>query len=507
MKRSFLYVALALALQACHKDKDTILTTDVPNAADIYPAPPARWFGGDHPYYVAAGYVGDVMPYYDKDSFHVFYLHDARNGASGFHPWAKFTTQHFTSYDYKGTMIPYGGTADYDLALGTGSIVKVGDTYYAYYSGFNPNFNGTGGKYRDNTLLATSKDLNTWTKDASFLMRPETTNGYNFWEYRDPYVFFNTETNEYWMLVCGHKDDKAAVILYTTNDPAKGNWTLKDPLYTTTGYYVPETPQLFKWGSFWYLLFSENSVENTTRYRIATSSKGPWTTPANDKLDGQYMYSSKVATDGKNTYLFGWCATKGGSTDAGTRDFGGNLVVHQLSQNSDGTLNIGVPENVANAFAQNRALNVTLKQQSIDISGNNVSFKAANDVAYLLYDRLAGETKITATVNVQEGAACGLVFGMDKALQSTGFYKIDFSSSNDLLSGISPAGVDGKVTLHLEPGKDYQLKVLIAGSVCVVYVDDKVALTSRIYAANNNYWGLYASKAAVSFKNVQLFKL
>lgn len=515
MKKYILLIVaiITIALQSCNKENSSNITTaEVYNAADIYPAPPAKWFGGAHPYYTPAGFVGDVMPYYDKDSFHIFYLHDARNGASGFHPWSKFTTTNFTSYSYDGVMIPYGSTSDYDLALGTGSIVKVGDTYYAYYSGFNPNFNGAGGKYRDNTLLATSKDLSTWQKVPGFIMKPETTNGYNQWEYRDPYVFFNSEKNEYWMLVCGRKDDKAAVMLYTTTNPVAGNWQLKDPVYMTGDYQVPETPQMFKWGNYWYLLFSENSVENTTRYRVATSSTGPWVIPANDKLDGQYMYASKVATNGTDTYLFGWCATKSGSSDVGSRDFGGNLIVHKLTQNNDGTLNVTVPDNIEKIFAKSQPLNLVLKEQNILQDGGNVSFKANNEDAFLVFERIAGEHMITATIsNIQAGAEFGFVFGMDKALQRTSYYKINFSEANEMVSGLAvndgAPQTDGKINFAFQPGKQHQLKVIIDGSVCVVYIDDKVALTSRIYSVNNNLWGLFARKGGVDFKNIQLFGL
>lgn len=511
MKKIFVYtLMLGCWLVACKKNDSPVITPAmVNNAASIYPAPPAKWFGGAKPYYSPAGFVGDVMPYYEKDSFHVFYLHDARDGASGFHPWSKFTTSNLVSYQYDGVMIPYGGTSDQDLALGTGSIVKAGSTYYAYYSGFNPNFSGSGGKFRDVTLLATSKDLNSWQKVPGFIIKPETANGYDFHEYRDPYVFYNAEKNQYWMLVGGRKDSKAVVMLYTSSDPATGSWQLQNPLYTDAAYYIPETPQLLKWGNVWYLFFSENSVENVTRYRMATSSAGPWTTPVNDKLDGQYMYASKVASDGTNTYLFGWCPTKGGSSDQGNRDFGGNLVVHQLMQNSDGTLKVGLPANIEKSFTRNEPLNLVLKQKDIQFENNAASFKNNPQEAVVLFDRITGKHKITATIsNIVPGAEFGFVFGMDKAIQNTNYYKLNFNESNDLLSGLrignnSPS-TDGKVNLVLEAGKDYEVTIIIDGSVCVVYVNNQVALTSRIYALNNNQWGLYASKGNIIFKNIQL---
>ena len=496
-------------MRGCKKNDITpIATADVNNKTDLYPSAPAKWFGGSNPYYLPAGFVGDVMPYYANDSFHLFYLHDARNGAAGFHPWNKFTTKNLTEYNYNGVMIPYGSATDYDLALGTGSIVKVGDTYCAYYSGFNPNFNGSGGKYRDNILMATSKDLNKWQKNPSFLMKPETTNGYNFWEFRDPYIFYNTEKNEYWMLVAGQKDNQAAVMLYTCTDPIKGNWQLKDPLYTTSLYKVPETPQLFKWGSYWYLLFSENSATNTTRYRIAASSSGPWTTPAQDQLDGAYMYASKFVSDGTNQYLFGWCPTKSGFTDMGNRDFGGNLVTHRLTQNADGTLNVSMPLSAENIFSSQLPLTVKLRPQQVSLDGNTVAFpNTTNASYYILFDRIEGKCMITATIaDVGAGTETGFVLGMDPQLQNTNFYRLRLSTIDGLIAGEEVTNpkprVDAQLPFNLAPGKEYKIKLVIDGSVCVLYINDQTALTTRVYSANHNLWGLYAKNGTVKIKEL-----
>ena len=509
-KKIFCAIIIAGCFLACKKEETTNYTTEqVINGVNIYPAPPSKWFGGDRPYFTRAGFVGDVMPYFEKDSFHVFYLHDARDGNSGFHPWSKFTTNDLLHYTYDGVMIPYGGSSDLDLALGTGSIVKSGDTYYAFYSGFNPAFNGSGGKFRDNILLAKSNDLSLWQKDPAFIIKPETTNGYNYWEFRDPYVFYNNEKKEYWMLVCGRKNDQAAVMLYTSTDVASGKWQLKDPLYTTSEYNVPETPQLFKWGNYWYLVFSENSAENSTHYRIATSSSGPWTKPANDKFDGQYMYASKVATDGTNYYLFGWCPTKSGAKDGGSRDFGGNLVVHQLTQNADGSLDVKNPATVESQYPKETGLALTLKEQSVGLEANNVYFPNREENAFIVFDRLAGDRMITATIgNVQAGAEFGFVFGMDKAVQNTSYYQLNFKQADNLLSGISinnnTPKTEGVVNLKLEAGKEYPVKIMINGSVCVIYVNNQVALTTRIYSANHMMWGLFGNKG-VSFKNIKVY--
>ncbi|MEP7144438.1 MAG: glycoside hydrolase domain-containing protein, partial [Ferruginibacter sp.] len=104
-------------------------------------------------------------------------------------------------------------------------------------------------------------------------------------------------------------------------------------------------------------------------------------------------------------------------------------------------------------------------------------------------------------------AKLGLVFGMDKALQRNSFYKIELNEKDNSISGLSVVNgnpvVNGKANVALEPGKDYQLKAVINGSVCVVYINDKVALTSRIYALNNNLWGLYA-RGGVTFSSISM---
>lgn len=510
MKKFILYATFICAFAGCKKNEPVSITTaEVTNGANIFPSAPAKWFQGTKPYYLPAGWVGDVMPYFDKDSFHVFYLHDARDGAAGFHPWNKFTTSDFTSYQYGGVMIPYGSTSDQDLALGTGSIVKVGDTYYAYYSGFNPSFNGSGGKFRDVILLATSKDLLHWQKVKDFIIKPETANGYDYREFRDPYVFFNSEKNEYWMLVCGRKDGKAAVMLYTSPDPVQGNWQLKNPVYSDDAYYVPETPQILKWGQWWYLIFSENSAENVTHYRMASSSGGPWTKPVNDKLDGSYMYASKIASNSTDSYLFGWCPTKSGSSDAGSRDFGGNLVVHHLKQNTDGTLGINIPATIEKAVSRAMPLNLVVKRQDVGFDGSVVSFKKTDDEAMLLFERLQGTHIITATASgIETGSEFGFVFGMDKTLRNNNYYKMSVNEAKDELSAIAVINgvprVDAKINFSIQPAAEHQIKLAVNGSVCVLYIDGKVALSSRIYSANNSPWGFFATKGNIVFKNISL---
>ena len=181
--------------------------------------------------------------------------------------------------------------------MGTGSLVKAGNTYYYYYTGHNEVASFLSNNPRESVLLATSTDMKNWTKVKNFKITAPA--GYFDYEFRDPHVFFNSQDGKYWMLVSAQTSDKKAVVLkFTSADPASGNWKVENPIYTTTSsenYIMLECPDLFKMGNYWYLLFSENWSSNAgTHYRMATSPNGPWITPANDRLDGSYLYLSLI---------------------------------------------------------------------------------------------------------------------------------------------------------------------------------------------------------------------
>ena len=56
---------------------------------------------------------------------------------------------------------PCGADGSHEDALGTGSVFKDGNTYYAFYTGHNGDLDP-----KEIIYWATSTDLKTWTKDT-----------------------------------------------------------------------------------------------------------------------------------------------------------------------------------------------------------------------------------------------------------------------------------------------------------------------------------------------------
>ncbi len=129
------------------------------------------------------------------------------------------TTENFVEYSYDGIVIPYEDSGDsQELALGTGSVIKVGDTYHAYYTAHNPYKHP-----KEVVLRATSNDLVTWTKDKTFALKAD--DKYNIDDFRDPYVFFNEDDGLYWMLMTTRLADDGIILKLTSDD--LDEWKMK----------------------------------------------------------------------------------------------------------------------------------------------------------------------------------------------------------------------------------------------------------------------------------------
>ena len=119
------------------------------------------------------------------------------------------------------------------------------------------------------------------------------------------------------------------------------------PDFHVNVYPVPEKARL-------YLVYSNYCDRFQTMYRMSRSLSGPWIRPEQDTFDSRAYYAAKTGTDGKHRYIYGWNPTKELpkknfnpanriSQDCCSWDWGGNLVVHRVLQNPDGTLRV-VPE-------------------------------------------------------------------------------------------------------------------------------------------------------------------
>lgn len=501
----FLLIAAGCSQDDIVTEDDVAPGTPMESNLGVYPAPSAGWMGETDPYNTT-GWAADVMPFYENGVFHIYFLHDAlsKPAGEGFHDIHEFETEDFVNYDYEGRAINHGSPEDPDFAVGTGSVIKVQDTYYFYYTGHNGNSGFLANHPRESVLLATSPDLKTWTKQEDFIMTAP--DGYYDFDFRDPHVFYNEEDGQYWMLMSTQTEArKAVVLLFTSNDPATDEWENQGALYTTSdeeNYLMLEVADIFKMGDYWYLLFSENWDDKVTHYRVADSPSGPWRIPDRDVIDGQYFYAGKTITDGRKRYIMGWTARRSPETNSGNKDFGGNLVVHELYQKpSKEELFVKAPISVASVFSNSTDPEVIESSENVISRNDNYLMDAKDERSKVVFSSLEDSAKLSGIVSISSEANAGIFLAGSSDPSDS--FRIQFEPRNNKIIAINNGAFINVVYYDFKPDTEYKFDLFMDGSVVVLYVNDEIAFSNRVYNAYDRKWGLYAEYGEVTFGQIQ----
>lgn len=463
---------------------------------------------------------GDFIPFYKDGQFHLFFLLDWRDRAGHGEgtPWYQVTTKDFVHFEEHGEMLPRGSKNDQDLYVFTGSVVSGEGKHHIFYTGHNPYFPDRG-KPQEGIMHAVSDDLLHWEKvpEDTFFAPPE---HFEPNDWRDPFVFWNAEASEYWMINAarlkkGPSRRRGCSSLCTSKDLRK--WKVQEPFWSPGLYFTHECPDVFKMGDWWYLLFSEFTDLTRTRYRMSRSLKGPWLTPRYDYFDAKAFYAAKTASDGQRRYLFGWDPTRTGGRDYHPWDWGGNLVVHELKQESDGTLAVAIPPTVDAAFARSLPLEFPLQWGQAKVTGNQVELAAPGSFACAAAGMMPDRCKIEAQMQFDANTrGCGVMLRTSDDLEAS--YYIRFEPENhrmvfDSWPRVAPepvinvaegymAGMDRWI--HLDPGVPVNLKIIVDRTVAVVYAGHKIAMSLRMYDLPTGRWGFFVNEGGAQFRNISI---
>ncbi|MEK0312551.1 glycoside hydrolase family 32 protein [Cohnella sp. 56] len=464
-------------------------------------------------YRPADGVLADVIPFYEDGEFKLLYLKDWRdkeNFGEGT-PWFLLGTKDFVNYTEYGEVLPRGGQSEQDLYIYTGCILKVGELYHIFYTGNNFHYPAQG-KLQQAVMHAISTDLLHWTKlpeDAFYAPADR----YEQHDWRDPFVFWNEEAGEYWMLLAarlkeGPSRRRGCVALCASKDLSK--WEVREPFWAPSLYTTHECPDLFRMGDWWYLVYSTFSDRTVTHYRMSKSLAGPWLAPENDTFDNRAFYAAKTWTDGERRYAFGWNPTREGEHDEGTWQWGGNLVVHELAQQADGSLTVRMPDPVRAAMSRRADAALHEAVGSWRIGGDTATVEAPDSFAAAAAVSLPSRCRLSVTVTFgADTRGCGVLLRTDETLDRGYMLRLEPGRQRLVFDrwprkGDVPFEVGLERPVALTPGVACRLDVVIDGTVCEVYVDDTVAMSARLYDHREGGWGLFVSEGSASFEAVLL---
>ena len=458
------------------------------------------------------GWAADFIPFFWQGEYHLFYLKDYRNREKHGEgtPWFHLGTRDMVNFTEYGEALPRGAMDEHDLYVFTGCALEADGLFHIFYTGHNHHLTEKG-KPLQVVLHATSSDLVTWTKDRDFIFKSdEKLHERDDW--RDPFVFRNEEAGEWWMVLAarlreGPPQRRGCTALCASRDLVK--WEIREPLWAPGLYYTHECPDMFRMGEWWYLLFSTFSSEMVTHYRMSRSLTGPWLSPPNDSFDTRAFYAAKTASDGDRRFIFGWNPSRDGETDTGGWQWGGNLVVHEIVQQRDGSLAVQVPPEVDAQFERVPAMDPQPHMGTWEFDGDKVLADAWDGFAWCSLNRVPAQYRLKLDATMAQGAhSCGVLLNADENLER--YYQVRLEPARGRVvfdrcprPGDQPFMLERPVAI--KAGVPVEVEIFVEDSIVEAYVNGTVALSARGYNhRGGGLAGLFVNQGKVKFSNVEL---
>lgn len=458
----------------------------------------------------------DVIPFYENGEFKLFYLRDYRDisvHGEGC-PWCLLTSSDLVHFHDHGPVLLRGGKEEQDLYVFTGCCIRAGEEYMIFYTGHNPHLREKG-LPEQKILRATSRDLLHWEKDRDFVFAaPDWLEMHDF---RDPFVFYDEERKEYCMLIAGRLKNgdpsSARGVTLLACSPDLTHWEVeKEPFYAPHAYFTHECPDLFRIGDWWYLVFSEFTDRIVTTYRMSRSPFGPWVSPKINSFDGHAFYAAKSASDGKRRILFGWNCIKQDERDDAPWQWGGTIIPHEIVQQPDGTLAVKCPQEVAAQYPDRLPVAAGRTMGSVSYQGGKYLL-GGDGKSLCMLGAMPENGKIELSFTASDDCGdFGLLLRADAGVDA--YYAVRFEPRfNRLAMDIQPRAdntrhtqVDVERWCPVVPGEKNKLLILFEGSVLEVYVNDKVAMSARMFDRREGDFGIFTHNTSVYFEEIGLFR-
>ena len=149
----------------------------------------------------------------------------------------------------------------------------------------------------------------------------------------------------------------------------------------------------------------------------------------------------------------------------------------------------------------------------VEIKNSDITIKANTETSYVNFGILPRSMLLSCNVkfvNVTEDAKAGFLFGIkEDPLKSYPVF-MDFKNNRLLYNGFLEnfnieSDIRNQQKFNFETGREYKMNLVVEDEVVVLYMDDKKALSNRIYNAVGTKWGIFACGTEVEFSNVAVY--
>ncbi|MGD0613046.1 MAG: glycoside hydrolase family 32 protein [Anaerolineales bacterium] len=376
-----------------------------------------------------------------------------------------------------------------------------------YWSGCAVNDHGVPSilytEYRDShqmVSLSTSEgDLMNWARDPRSPVIPAPPAGMNITDFRDPYVF-QDEKGSWIMVLGGIVDGRGAVISYKSADLR--SWDYHGPLLTDREHALGpmwECPNLFKLDSGYVLTIS---VGDRAVYYFIGDYDGERFLPLKfGKVDyGKGYYASQVFRDQRGRLLsLAWLMEDRSPQAQASAGWSGVLSLPRLVRlSSDDSLVSGPIEEMKQLRGDDFHIqNVTIPPASeiaLPVEGSSLEIQAEFEFSPSCHG-----LKLCCSPDEREET----FVGYDFLTQQVFVDRQQSSLSPEVNRGIV------KTAYRQKEHEPLRLHLFLDRSVMEVFVDNAIAITTRLYPTRPDSLGIgaFARQGAVTIKSLDIWKM
>ena len=437
----------------------------------------------------AQPYVGDTMPYYEDGVYYIYYL---KEGADSYnHSIYLATTKDFVTYEEQDAVVLEASrSGGQDGWIGTGSVVKVKDTYYFFYTG---HAGSDTYEFKEKVLVAKSSNLTSFEKVADWEIAPPSELGQKN-DFRDPQGYYDPETDTITLTVTAAQANKARILKFTLSGDlqkvAYDGVIFTDP---TGSFWNLECSDTFKIGDKYYLTYS--GQDDTLWYAASDTPYGPYGEA--NRLDDKLFYAAKHVEDGKDAYMVGWARrSESVSSTQDVNGWAGNLAVQKLFQNPDGTLALAPVDAIKAQFTNRRQLLV---------DGMTAETAAGSAYGYTDIATVYERFMLTGKLKFDKTGACGFAFDYNGRADKYKLIVLDPKAGTLSLQFNEGSTTITETAVKLEAGKEYAFTYIQEGSVGIFYLDGLASLTVRLYGVSGKPIRLFAESNTITVSDLKQY--
>src|SRR5690606_1705986 len=230
-----------------------------------------------------------------------------------------------------------------------------------------------------------------------------------------------------------------------------------------------------------------------------------------------YLYAGKTASNGTTRYLSGWCSTGQTVNSNNELHWSGSLISHKLIKQPSGKLYPAIPDAVDAKFNTEVAFAQIKSEGKVSNDANTFTIStSSSNRSYVLFNRNREPVKISMKIDASQSERFGFSFGACDDLSEVYSVSLDLTSSNSwgmpslFMYQENKQGSTEKelnfTPLIVQTNKVFDVNLVVENSICVVYVNNQVAFTNRIYKMDQNPWAIFSDNGTIKISGMAITK-